>query len=112
MYSRIFSFHNLCLPHPDGGRDDEWVTYSHDDTMVYLLNGDRYEVAHIGDNGIDVDKDINFATETECHAAAAEYYLRNNATYPHLAEWRKAIENEEQSENGVGTVQSQVMEFM
>ena len=112
MYSRIFSFHSLCLPHLDGGRDDQWVSYSHQDTMVYLLNDDRYELASIDDDGIDISEDIHFASAAECHAAAAEYYLRNNFTYPHLAEWCEAIKTDDGVIVGDDDgVQSQVMEF-
>ena len=107
MYTRILTFHNLTLPHLDGNRAEQWCTYSQEDGMVYLLNGDRRELAALIE--IDIDKDIHFKTEAECHNQASKYYTNYNQSYPYVKEWQKAcIANVVLDSDDV---QSQTMEF-
>ena len=89
MHTRILTFHELRLPHLDGDRKGQWVTYSKIDGMVYLLNEGRCELADLME--IDTSKDIRFDTEAACHAAASQYYMSHGYPYPHTREWRRAI---------------------
>jgi len=109
MHSRILTFHNLCRPHLDGDRDEQWVTFSHEDGMVYLLNGNRYELAELDD--INIDKDIYFTTEAECHKQAQAYYCNYGNPYPFLKEWQACMKVAA-FDNNVVEAESQVMEFI
>jgi len=106
MYTRILTFHNLTAPHPDGAAPNQWCTYSHDDVMAYLLNDNRCELAHLAD--INIDEDIHFDSEADCHAQASSYYTNYNQAYPYMKEWKASlaavvVDSED--------VYSQVMEF-
>ena len=106
MHTRILPFHDLRLPHLDGGRESQWTTHSESDGMVYLLNGGRYELADLME--IDIYKDIHFDTEAECHEAACAYYLSHGKLYPYTQEWNTAIGNTAET---VDDNESQVMRF-
>ena len=104
MYTRILPFHNLTLPHLDGAR---WCTYSQEDEMIYLLNGDRCELVILTE--AHPVNDIHFNTEAECHNQASKYYTNHNQSYPYTKEWQKAcIANVVLDSDDV---QSQTMEF-
>jgi len=107
---RILTFHNLNRPHLDGDQQDQWCTFSEEDGMVYLLNGNRHELAFLTD--VDLDKDIHFATEADCHAQAHTYYSNYGKTYPHLKEWQACITVADAAVVDNDVNESQVMEFI
>ncbi len=108
MHTRILTFHNLIPPHLDGDREGRWCTYSKEDGMVYLLNGNRHELAALSE--IDITTDIHFESEEECHKHAEEYYDSWCRQYPYMAAWQasKAAVVPEVNK----TTESQVMEFI
>ena len=101
----VTDFHELKLPHLDGNRQGQWVTYSEKNCMLYLLNDDRYEIANLSE--IDIYKDIHFDTEVKCHAAAARYYSSHGKVYSYYGEWKRALDNTKI----VDVDESQVMRF-
>ena len=109
MHSRILFFHELNLPHLDGDRVGQWVTYSKDDGMVYLLNGGRCELADLSE--IDIYKDIHFDTEADCHTAAMAYYNNYNKPYPYTKEWLECTPLPDLTFDD-GDVGSRTMEFI
>ena len=101
----ITDFHELKHPHLDGKRQGQWVTFSEENCMVYLLNGNRCELGNLSE--IDIYKDIHFDTEVKCHVAAARYYSLNSRVYPYYDEWKHALDNTKI----VDVDESQVMRF-
>ena len=61
--------------------------------------------------------DIYFDSECDAHVAVATYYHQHNEHYPYYDAWNAALYREEYGtdgtvQNGVGTVESEVMEFI
>lgn len=82
-------FHELKLPHEDGGRKNVWCVYAVDNCMLYLLNDDRYHLADLME--VNIYEDIHFDSEAECHNAAYIYYRQYNKPYPYAEEWRNSL---------------------
>lgn len=112
-YIPVLDFYELGRPTLDGLAEKEWVAFDDNDTgMLYLLNGNRYELVNINeipDNKI--AKEIYFESEAACHAAMAEYYYSHNTLYPYMAEWRIAIKKEHGVRIGDYDNDSEPMEF-
>lgn len=104
-------FHELYPPSLDGALNTEWCAYDKDDAgMFYLLNKDRYQLCNLAFLTADeVDENLHFPSEVDCHVAASEYYMSHNKHYPYIHQWRAAIAAEKPLVTG--NVQSQPMDF-
>lgn len=108
----LSEFHELQPPMMDGGLDTEWCACDSDDAgMYYLLNKDRYLLCNLALlDDVEIDKNLHFPSEVNCHMAAYEYYVRHGKQYPYIHQWRDAIVAEGGTQPAAD-VQSQIMEF-
>ena len=109
----ILAFHELRLPMEDGGKG-EWCTYDKDDIgMFYLLNKNRYNLCDVGSmEDSEIDANLYFDTEADCHKAAAEYYDSYGKVYPYTAEWLAARKIQPAiKKSSTNEVHSQIMVF-
>ena len=102
----VEGFHELMLP--AHSYDNLWTACGSDESMYYLLNGDRPHLCDLDEIDFDeIKPNLYFDTEWDCHYAASEYYLQRLGTYPYMAEWLKCIPRTKV----ITELESQVMVF-
>lgn len=86
----IEGFHALLKPAES--YDLLWTACGDEESMFYLLNGDRYALCDLDEIDFDeIKPNLYFDTEWDCHQTAAAYYTIHCEPYPYMKEWNKCI---------------------